>query len=395
MAALSKLSCVIFLSNDTGKTGHKLPLMLQNIMGTPLLTWLTGRLAENGCRRFFLLCPEEFLPQAETCFPAGVSLTCARGEDASDQLHVFLSTAQVEEKDVTVITQPVLLLPKTATADFRNAPVPTRAFAVNRRALMDALDARFSFQDFFAENGKPMTDRDGWYAVTSAEQLADWQAIYNRDTLCRLVNQGVEVWDYHSCHVDPDVFVGKGSVLLPGTILKNGTVIGRNCRIGPNAFLSNAKVDDGAEVNASQVFGAIVGANSTVGPFAHVRPGTVIGRNCRVGDFVEVKNSTIGDDAVIRRLSFVGDSDLGLGVTMGCGTVTANHDPAQTHRTVIGDHAYVECGSRLIAPLTLGKNARVAAGSTVTENVPEDALVTERGQTVLQRDWNKPHKTQK
>jgi bifunctional UDP-N-acetylglucosamine pyrophosphorylase/glucosamine-1-phosphate N-acetyltransferase len=223
--SLTAQSCVIFLTDDTAKTGLNKPLMLQNIMGTTLLSWLSMSLRGEGVSRFFLLCPEQYREEALRQFPSGVEIAVAEGDSASDQLHVFLSTAPVEEKDVTVITQPVLLLPKSATPDFRNAPVPTRAFAVNRRALMDALDDRFSFQDFFAENGRPMTDRDGWYALSDPAELADWQAILGRETLCRLVREGVEVWDYRNTYVDADVFVGKGTILLPGTVLKNGTVV--------------------------------------------------------------------------------------------------------------------------------------------------------------------------
>lgn len=390
--SLSALSCVIFITENTGKAGFQKPLMLQNIMGTPLLRFLSKSLSELGIGRFFLLCPEKYQQEALSCFPQNLSVAAAWGEGSSDQLHVFLSTSDVEEKDVTVITQPVLLLPKSATPDFRNAPVPTRAFFVNRRALMDALDDRFSFQDFFAENGKPFTDRDGWYAITAPEQLADWQAIYNRETLVNLVKNGVEIWDYHNCYVDPDVFVGQGTVLLPGTVLKNGTVVGRNCHIGPNAYIDHSKIDDGVQVDSSHIYGAIVGAGSAVGPYAYIRPGTVIGRGCRVGDFVEVKNSTVGDDCKLSHLTYVGDSDVGVGVNFGCGTVTVNNDRAEKHRTVIGDNCFIGCNTNLVAPVTLGNGAYIAAGSTITQNVPENALAIERGQQVNKKDWAKTHK---
>ena len=389
---LAALSCVIFITENTGKTGNLKPLMLQNIMGTPLLSWLVSSLETGGCGRFFLVCPEAYRETALACFPDRVSVTAAGGEGTSDLLHVFLSTAEVEEKEVTIITQPVLILPKSATPDFRNAPVPTRAFAVSKRALMSALDDSFSFQEFFVEHGRPMTDRDGWYTISSAEELADWQSICNRETLCRLARNGVEIWDYSNCYVDPDVFVGPGTVLLPGTVLKSGTVIGRNCRIGPNAYIERSKIDDGTTVNASQIYESIIGAQTTVGPFAYIRPGTVVGKNCRVGDFVELKNSTIGDGTKVSHLTYVGDSDVGAGVNFGCGTVTVNYDRAQKHRTVIGNNCFIGCNTNLVAPVTLGDGAYTAAGSTITQNVPEDALAIERGQMTVKKDWAKTHK---
>ncbi len=392
MLSLTAQSCVIFLTDDTAKTGLNKPLMLQNIMGTALLSWLSLSLKEKGVSRFFLLCPEQYREEALRCFPSSTEVTAAAGEGASDQMHVFLSTAPVEEKEVTVITQPVLLLPKSATPDFRNAPVPTRAFAVNRRALMDALDDRFSFQDFFAENGRPMTDRDGWYSISDAEALADWQAILNRENLCRLVREGVEVWDYRNTYVDADVFVGKGTVLLPGTVLKNGTVVGRNCRLGPNTLIDHAKIDDGAEIMSSNIAGAIIGAGTSVGPFANVGAGTVVGKHCRMGSGAQVKNSTIGDDVTLYSGVYLSDCDLGVGVCMGANAVTAHYDREGVHRTVVGDNSFVGANVTLVAPVTVGRGAYIAAGSVVSQNVPDDALGVARSNQSAKKDWAKSHK---
>lgn len=389
---LESQSVVIFLSDDTAKTGYLKPLFLQNIMGQSVLAWLVDSLVAGGCGRFFLVCQEKFRQDARGCFPENVQVTVSCGADTSDQLHVFLSTAADSEKDVTMIVSPTLILPKTATPDFSGAPVPAGAFAANRRALMDALDDRFSFQDFLGENGRRLTDRDSCYAISSVEDLAAWQPVLSREILLRLAKNGVEIWDYNNTYVDPDVFVGQGTVLLPGTMLARGTVVGRNCRIGPNAYLAGTKVDDGATVNASQLYDAIVGAGTTVGPFAYVRPGTIIGKNCRVGDFVEVKNSVVGDGTKISHLTYVGDSDVGSNVNFGCGTVTVNYDRAKKYRTIIGDNCFIGCNSNLVAPVTLGSGAYTAAGSTITDDVPADALAIARARQTVKKDWAKDHK---
>lgn len=367
-------------------------MFLQNIMGQSALSWLVSSLVTLGCGRFFLVCQEKFRAEARASFPESVTVTISFGADTSDQLHVFLSTAADSEKEVTVVTSPILILPKSATPDFRNAPVPTGAYEVSRRALMDALDDRFSFQDFLGENGRRLTDRDGCYAVASVEDLAAWQPVLSREILTRLAKNGVEIWDYNNTYVDPDVFVGQGTILLPGTMLRSGTVVGRNCRIGPNAYLEGTKVDDGATVNASQLYDAIVGADTTVGPFAYIRPGTIIGRGCRVGDFVEVKNSVVGDGTKISHLTYVGDSDVGQHVNFGCGTVTVNYDRAKKHRTIIGDNCFIGCNSNLVAPVTLGDGAYTAAGSTITDDVPADALAIARARQTVKKDWAKDHK---
>lgn len=389
---LADWSCVILLTDDTVKTGYQKPMFLQNIMGAPVLSWLTASLAETGCGRFFLLCQEKFRAEASACFPQGLSLTVACGEDAMDQLHVFLSTARDDEKTTTLFTAPAMLLPRSQTPDFSHPPVASGAYQVDRRALMDALDERFSFRDFLGENGKAFTDRDGFYPVSSMEDLAGWQTVMNRETLLRLAKNGVEIWDYNNCYVSPDVFVGAGTVLMPGTILRSGTVIGRNCRIGPNAYLENTKVDDDTNINASQLYGAIVGSDCQVGPFAYIRPGTVIGNCCRVGDFVEVKNSTVGDGTSIAHLTYVGDSDVGKNVNFGCGTVTVNYDRQKKHRTIIGNDCFIGCNTNLVAPVTLGDGAYTAAGSTITDDVPQQALAIARARQTVKKDWAKEHK---
>lgn len=389
---MADLSCVIFLSDDTAKTGYQKPLFLQNVMGKPVLSWLVSSLETLGCGRFFLVCQEKFRLDARACFPESVPVTVSCGPDTSDQLHVFLSTAEDAEREVTMITTPTLILPKSEKPDFRNTPVSSGAYSVNRRALMDALDDRFSFQDFLGEKGRNLTDRDGFYAITCTDDLARWQPIFSREILSRLAKNGVEIWDFGNCYVDADVFVGPGTVLLPGTILAKGTLVGRGCRIGPNSYLEGTKVDDGATVNASQLYDAIVGAETTVGPFAYIRPGTVIGKNCRVGDFVEVKNSTIGDGTKISHLTYVGDSDVGSRVNFGCGTVTVNYDRAKKHRTIIGDNCFIGCNTNLVAPVTLGNGAYTAAGSTITDDVPDDALAIARARQSVKLDWAKDHK---
>lgn len=390
---LAERSAVIFLTDDTARTGYAKPLFLQNIMGFPVLFWLADGLLAGGCSRFFLVCSEKLRADARHCFPEGADVTVSCGADTADQLHVFLSTADDSEADVCVITAPCLLLPKSTAGDFSAAPVPTGVYDAGRRQLMDALDDRFSFPEFLEKWGRRLTDRDGFYNVTSTEDLARWQPVLSRETLTRLVKTGVEIWDFSSTYVEPDVFVGPGTVLLPGTILRSGTVVGRNCRIGPNALLESTKVDDGASVNASQLYDAIVGAGSAVGPFACIRPGTIIGKNCRVGNFVEVKNSVIGDDTKLSHLTYVGDSDVGSRVNFGCGAVTANYDRVKKHRTLIGDDAFIGCGTKLVAPVTVGAGAYTAAGSTITEDVPDDALAVSRSRQTNKLDWAKTHKT--
>ncbi|MFR1991688.1 MAG: hypothetical protein ACLS3C_17095 [Oscillospiraceae bacterium] len=178
---MSDLSAVVFVPDDTAKTGFSRPMMLQAIMGTPLLSWLTRSLAAGGVGRFFLVCHERFLSEAKHCFPDGCELSCAKLEETADQLHVFLSTADEQEEDVIVVTGPAVIDPFAVDEEaFSGAPVESGVSSVSRQALMDALDDTFIFTDFMKEHGIPYTDRDGVYAVSSMQQLAEWKPVLSR-----------------------------------------------------------------------------------------------------------------------------------------------------------------------------------------------------------------------
>ena len=365
-------------------------MMLQSIMGSPLLGWLADALLAGGVGRFFLVCHERFLSEARQCFPGDCDLSCAKLEETADQLHVFLSTADEQEEDVIVVTGPAVIDPFAVDEDsFSGAPVESGVSAVSRQALMDALDDTFIFTDFLKDHGVPYTDRDGVYAVCSMQQLAEWQPLLSRGVLYNLAAAGVSIWDYSNTYVEPTVFVGAGTELLPGTVLRGTTSIADGCTIGPNSYLENVKVGEGTKVNASQVYDSEIGSDTTVGPFAYVRPGSRIGSHVRCGDFVEVKNSTIGDGTKISHLTYVGDSDVGKNINFGCGTVTVNYDRVHKSRTVIDDNAFIGCNTNLVAPVSVGDGAYTAAGSTITDDVPAGALGIARARQVNKPQWAK------
>jgi len=390
---LSGLSAVVFIPDDTAKTGYSRPMMLQNIMGTPLLGWLAASLIAGGVGRFFLVCHERFKREACACIPDDLELLCPTAETTSDQLHVFLSTADASEEDIIVVTGPAVILPYAADeSQFEAEPLASNVSSVSRKTLMDALDDKFIFTDFLKDHGVPYTDRDGVYSISGLQELTDWQPVLNRANLTRLSQQGVEIWDYGATYIDPSVSIGVGTAILPGTILRGQTSIGKNCTIGPNSYLENTKVGDDSAVNASQIYNSTVGYDTHVGPFAYVRPGSAIGNSIKIGDFVEVKNSVIGDGTKISHLTYVGDSDVGKNCNFGCGTVTVNYDRAKKFRTVIEDNAFIGCNTNLVAPVTVGEGAYIAAGSTITDDIPAMALAIARARQQNKKDWSSKHK---
>ncbi|MBC5738780.1 UDP-N-acetylglucosamine diphosphorylase [Lawsonibacter sp. NSJ-52] len=202
-----------------------------------------------------------------------------------------------------------------------------------------------------------------------------------------LMEAGVQVLDPTTVYLDDSVTVGKGTLLLPGTVLRGKTVIGENCEIGPNTMIRDCTVGDNVTVNASQLNESVVEDDVKIGPFAYIRPHCHVGKGVKVGDFVELKNSRIGAGTKISHLTYVGDSDVGSGVNFGCGTVTVNYDGTTKFRTTIGDGAFIGCNTNLVAPVRVGDGAYTAAGSTITEDVPDDSLAIARSMQVVKKQW--------
>ena len=176
-------------------------------------------------------------------------------------------------------------------------------------------------------------------------------------------------------------------MILPGTILRGVTRIGENCEIGPNALVDSCQVADHVKLNASQVYGSTLEQGSDVGPYAHIRPGCHVGEGCHVGAFVQLKNCRLGDGAKLSHLTYVGDADVGERVNFGCGTVTSNYDGFDKHRTVIGDDVFIGCNTNLVAPVEVGRGAYIAAGTTVTRDVPPDSLAIGRTRQEVKEGW--------
>ncbi len=208
------------------------------------------------------------------------------------------------------------------------------------------------------------------------ERINDWH-----------MSQGVTILVPGTTYIDADVAIGEDTVIYPGCHLQKGSRIGARCTLFPNCRLSAATLEDEVTVENSVLLNCKVGSGSTVGPFAYLRPDTVIGKHCRIGDFVEVKNSIIGDETKVSHLTYVGDGDLGNNINLGCGVVFSNYDGKHKHRSVVEDDAFIGCNVNLISPVHIGKEAYVAAGSTVTENVPDGALYVARAKGTNKEGW--------
>jgi bifunctional UDP-N-acetylglucosamine pyrophosphorylase/glucosamine-1-phosphate N-acetyltransferase len=200
--------------------------------------------------------------------------------------------------------------------------------------------------------------------------------------------QGVTIFRPETCVIDAQVEVGADTVIEPYVQLLGATKIGEDCRVRSYSVVQNSTLANDVLVRNSCVLDeAKVGAGAMIGPYAHLRPGSEIGEGAHVGNFVETKKTRMGRGSKANHLSYLGDAEIGEGVNIGAGAITCNYDGAHKHTTKIGDGAFVGSDSTLVAPLTIGEGAYVAAGSCITESVPEGALALGRSRQTTKPGW--------
>ncbi len=223
--------------------------------------------------------------------------------------------------------------------------------------------------------------------INTRRDLAHAEAYLRELTLNRLFDQGVTIVDPSSTFVDVDVEVGQDSIIYPMTFLRGKTKIGRECILGPMTSVLSSRLGDGVKVDRSVVEQSALASHSQVGPFSHLRPGTSLDHNVKIGNFVELKNTRVGTGTKAGHHSYLGDATIGGGVNIGAGTVIVNFDGKAKHPTFVGDGAFIGCNVNLVAPVEVGPGAYVAAGSTITQNVPPDALAIARNRQDNKPEW--------
>ncbi len=225
--------------------------------------------------------------------------------------------------------------------------------------------------------------------ANSRSQLNKLNELARMEILEKLMDNGVDIPCTDGIMIGPDCVIGRDTRILPGTIICGKVEIGENCVIGPNSYVQDATIGDNVVFNNAQIRKAKILDNATIGPFVQIRPDSVIGDGVHLGNFVEIKNSVIDSDTHVSHLTYVGDSDVGKNVNFGCGVVTVNFNGKSKNRTTIKDRAFIGCNTNLVAPVTVGENAYTAAGSTVTEDVPDNSLAIARERQTVKEGWVK------
>ena len=233
-----------------------------------------------------------------------------------------------------------------------------------------------------------VADPDEVNGINNRKQLAQCEAVLQERLRDHWMNEGVTFVDPTSCTLSEHCSFGRDVVIEPQTHLRGTCSLGDGCRIGPGSVLEDARVGNNVTVMLSVVRSAEIGDDVAIGPYAHLRPGADIGDACKIGNFVEVKKSRLNPGSKVNHLSYIGDAQLGAGVNVGAGTITANYDGINKHQTVIGDGSKTGANSVLVAPVTIGTNVTIGAGSTITKNVPNNALAIGRGKQFIKENWS-------
>ena len=203
----------------------------------------------------------------------------------------------------------------------------------------------------------------------------------------RHMRAGVTIIDPQNTYIGPDVMIGSDTVVHPGTILSGSTSIGEDCVIGPNSEICECEVGNRTVIRQSAAFDSQIGSDVNIGPFAHIRPQSALADKVKIGNFVEVKKASFGKGSKASHLSYIGDAQVGSDVNIGCGTITVNYDGKNKFLTTIEDGVFIGCNSNLVAPVTVKKGAYVAAGSTITDEVPEESMAIARARQVNKENY--------
>ena len=317
-----------------------------------------------------------------------------RNEDGSIQKIVEEKDANYEQQQTKEVNTGIFCFDNQTLfahiEELTNSNVQQELYLTDMVEIFAKNNKRFA--SHFIQNSDEVTGINDRLALSKAEK-------YMRRLIAeKHMLRGVTLIDPDSTYIDNDVIIGANSTIHPNVSLQGRTSIGEHSIIGMNTEIKDSDIGSNVSVKQSVIHDSFIGNHATVGPFAHIRPETDIKENCRIGNFVEIKKSIVGKNSKVSHLSYIGDADIGQNVNVGCGSITVNYDGKEKHKTTIKDGSFIGCNVNLVAPITIGENSMIAAGSTITKDVPEGALAIARNHQVNKEvyaskllDTNKTH----
>jgi len=293
---------------------------------------------------------------------------------------------------------------KDATPDeLKIKEINASIYCFNNGALLEGLDkldrSNAQGEYYLTDVLSRIIDNDGLVGVMLTEDFEEIMGVNTRVHLAQAqkalqtrvnnfhMDNGVTIIDPQNTYIGTDVVIGRDTIIYPGNVLEGQVIIGENCILYPNNRIVESKIDRDCVVQSSVISDSFIEAETTIGPCVHIRPGSLIGKHVRIGNFVEVKNCIVGDYSKVSHLSYVGDGQIGKNVNIGCGVVFVNYDGKKKNRTLVGDRAFIGCNVNLVAPISVEEDAYVAAGSTLTHDVPSGALAIARERQVNKVGW--------
>lgn len=219
--------------------------------------------------------------------------------------------------------------------------------------------------------------------INSRRQLYEAESVLQERKIAGLFEKGVTFIDARNVYISDDAEIGRDTVIYPGVFIDAGVTIGKNCVIRGSSYIKKSHIADNVSVSYSYINGAKIGKNSKIGPFSHIRPGSVFKDGVKVGNFSETKKALVSKNSKINHLSYIGDAEIGENVNIGAGTITCNYDGKNKYKTVVGPDSFIGSNVNLVAPVTVGKGVLVAAGSTITDNIPPGKLAIARARQEL------------
>ena len=311
--------------------------------------------------------------------------------DAQHQVVVRIveeKDATEREKSITEVNAGIYVFPRAKLQAWLTRLAPNNA--QNEFYLTDVIA-------FALEEGvlveTVQASKDEVLGVNDRMQLQEAERLYQRRAIEALCAKGVSVKDINRLDIRGNVHIAQDVVLDINVILEGDVEIGEACYIGAGAIIKNSRLGKGVKVNPYSVIdGAVIQDACEIGPFARIRLGSVLEHQVKVGNFVEVKHSNLNTGTKANHLAYLGDAEIGANVNVGAGAITCNYDGAKKHQTIIGDGAFIGSNVELVAPVRVGKNATIGAGTTLTRDVPEGSLTVRRATQKTVLDWQKPKK---